>query len=293
LRASTENRERERREGEIDLGEVFAKLWLRRWWVVSGAVPFIVAFGAAAFLMTPIYRATTVLVPATVDRSGMGTLGSTLGQLSGLAALAGINIGPGQSQTEESLAVLRSRELTERFIRDKELMPDLFPRRWNQKLKTWKGPEDDWPTPAEAYEYFDEKIRTISQDKKTGLITMDIEWKDPDEAAQWANELVARLNAEMRARAVGSTSAAVGYLEKELAATSTVDTREAISRLMEAQINQRMFANVTEEYALRVVDRAMPPDPKDVVRPKKLALLALGLVLGLVCGSFVVLVKEA
>jgi uncharacterized protein involved in exopolysaccharide biosynthesis len=223
----------------------------------------------------------------------MGTLGSTLGQLSGLAALAGINIGPGQSQTEESLAVLRSRELTERFIRDKELMPDLFPRRWNQKLKTWKGPEDDWPTPAEAYEYFDEKIRTISQDKKTGLITMDIEWKDPDEAAQWANELVARLNAEMRARAVGSTSAAVGYLEKELAATSTVDTREAISRLMEAQINQRMFANVTEEYALRVVDRAMPPDPKDVVRPKKLALLALGLVLGLVCGSFVVLVKEA
>ena len=40
----------------------------------------------------------------------------------------------------------------------------------------------------------------------------------------------------------------MGYLQKELAATVDVTTREAISRLMENQIKQEMLAHVTEEY---------------------------------------------
>ncbi len=45
---------------------------------------------------------------------------------------------------------------------------------------------------------------------------------------------------------------------------------------MEAQINQRMIANVTQEYALRVVDRALPADPKDVLRPEQAAVRRAG-----------------
>ena len=87
-----------------------------------------------------------------------------------------------------------------------------------------------------------------------------------------------------------STNLSVGYLEKELEATSTIETRLAINRLMEAQINQRMLANVTQEYAFRVVDRALPPEPDDAVGPRKLVLLALGPSVGLIFGVFAVLV---
>jgi uncharacterized protein involved in exopolysaccharide biosynthesis len=62
---------------------------------------------------------------------------------------------------------------------------------------------------------------------------------------------------------------------------------------MEAQINQRMYANVTQEYSLRVIDRAMPSDPKDVARPKKLMLLALGVTLGFALGALGVLAAPA
>ncbi len=102
-------------------------------------------------------------------------------------------------------------------------------------------------------------MRSVSKDKQTGLITLAIEWRDPVQAASWANELVARLNAEMRARAIARTSASIDYLQKELANTSEVETKRAMDRVMEAQINKRMLATVTEEYALRVVDRALPP----------------------------------
>jgi uncharacterized protein involved in exopolysaccharide biosynthesis len=61
-------------------------------------------------------------------------------------------------------------------------------------------------------------------------------------------------------------------LEKELAATPLVETRLAIGRLWESQVNQRMVANVTKEYALRVVDRALPPDEEEPIRPRRLFL---------------------
>ena len=255
------------RNGDIDLRLVVKRLWERRLWIIAGACISTIVFAAAAFLMTPIYRASTVLVSASTDRSSVDSLGGALGQLGSLASLVGINIGSGGSQVEEALAVLKSREFTEAFIRDKNLLPVLFYKRWDNSTHSWirKG-----PTLAKAYKFFNEKVRTVSQDKKTGLVTKpEIEWKDREIAAQWANELVARLNAEMRRRAIFSTNAAIGYLQRELANTTVVDTRQTINRLMEAQINQRMVANVTEQYAFRVVDRALVPDRSDMARPKR------------------------
>jgi uncharacterized protein involved in exopolysaccharide biosynthesis len=265
----------------IDLRAIIACLWLRRWWIMASILLCGSLFVAVAFVMTPIYRATTVFVPASVGRPGGGNLlGGALGSLGDLASLAGVNIGGGANEAEEGLAVLRSRQFTEAFIRDENLMPKLFPNKWDAPRQQWKSDVVP-PTPGQAYKYFNTAIRSILQDKKTGLITMQIDWRDRLDATRWANELMVRLNAEMRARAIAKADASVGYLEEELNKTSVVGTRDAISRLMEAQIRQRMIANVTQEYAFRVVDAAIAPDNKDVLKPKKAVILASGLALGL------------
>jgi uncharacterized protein involved in exopolysaccharide biosynthesis len=278
----------------FDLRSIVTKLWARRWWIVVSVVVFTGAFAAVAFLMTPVYRATTVLVPASSNSSNLAGLTSALGQLGGLASLAGISLNSGEAaQTEEALAVLRSREFTEGFIRDQQLMPVLFAGKWDAAKGQWVGPKEKWPTPAQGFKFFDRKVRTITQDRKTGLIMVNVEWRDPKLAADWANGLIVRLNAEMRSRAITKTNASVGYLREELGATSEIDTRQAINRLMEAQINQRMLANVTKEYALRVVDTALPPDPRDFVKPKRLLLLALGPTLGGMFAVLVILLADA
>jgi LPS O-antigen subunit length determinant protein (WzzB/FepE family) len=133
----------------------------------------------------------------------------------------------------------------------------------------------------------------VSRDRLTGLITMHIEWRDPVQAANWANLLVQRVNEEMRSRAIAKSTASLGFLENELVRSSAVETRQAINRLIEGQINQRMLANVTQEYAFRTVDRALPPDSRDRVRPNKPLLLLFGAVVGFFLGVFVVLVKSA
>jgi uncharacterized protein involved in exopolysaccharide biosynthesis len=242
--------------------------------------------------MRPVYVSQTVLAPAPLDTKGLsGGLGSSLGSLGGLAALAGLG-GANGGATEEALAVLRSREFTEQFIREKNLLPVLYPDLWDVKSRGWAVDVARQPSYARAFEYFDKKVREVESDKRTGLVTLKIEWHDPAVAASWANDMVSKLNTEMRARAMRDSNAAIGYLEKELAATSTVETRLAIGRLMEAQINHRMIASVTQEYSFRVMDRAMPADPRDKIRPKKSLLAALGLMFGAVIGAIIALIRD-
>ncbi len=267
----------------IDLRYLWAVIYDRRWWIAGSIGFFSAVFVTVAFLMTPIYRAVVVMVPAAQER-GQGSLSAALEQFGGLASLAGINVGGSSLETEEALAVLRSREFGERFIVERGLIPKFFPKTWDEAAKQWKVPENKRPTPARAFRYFDRNVRTVSQDKKTGLVSLEIDWKDRLEAADWANELVRRLNSEMRERAIARANAHLGYLDKALETVSTIETREAISRLTESQIKQRMLANVSQEYALRVIDKALPADRDDPARPRKVILAAVGFALGMFIG---------
>jgi len=274
----------------VDLRAAIARIVAGRWWVLASVIVFAVGFAIAEIETIPIYRASTVLIPASQERNSLSsTLSSTLGQLGGIASLAGVNLASSDAATEEALAVMQSRQFTEHFINDLDLMPELFAGKWDAATRTWKP---DWwghvPTPARAVKYFNRKIRTVIRDKRSNLVTLQIDWRNREEAAAWANLLAQRLNAEMRTRAIDQ-AASLSYLEKELESTSVVETRDSISRLIETQVKQRMLANVTQEYAFRIVDKAMAPDSDDSIWPGKLIFFVGGPLLGLVVGIMGVL----
>ncbi len=268
---------------ESDAREFFERLKPRRWKVLASTLICAALAATAAFIMTPYWESKIVMVPARNDKTG--GLKSTLDSLGGLAAMAGVDLKAGDEQTQEALGVLKGRQFTEAFIVDKGLMPELFAKKWDPIAKRWKGPPEKWPTINKAYEMFDERIRTIDNNKKSGLITMGITWKNRDEAADWANEMVARLNAVMRARAIEQSSKNIGYLQGELANANYVEIRDAINHLIESQIRDKMVATATEEYAFRVVDRGYVSDQDEPARPKTLLMIAAGVVLGFIIGA--------
>lgn len=273
----------------VDFRALGARMVARWRLVVAIVALFTAGFAAAAFLMTPVYRATTVLAPASNQSSGRGLLNSALGDLGGLAALAGISVGSSDAQTEEALAVLKSRQLTESFVQEWNLMPKLFASSWDAANQRWKpGLHRGPPTLAKAFKQFDRNIRSVTSDKKTGLVTLQIDWKDRNEAAQWANDLVRRVNEEMRSRAIAQADASMAYLQKEAQAAQTVTERDAIGRLMDTEIKQRMVAAVSREYAFRVVDAALPPDKDDPLRPQKKVLTIAGFLIGVLIALAVV-----
>jgi len=143
----------------------------------------------------------------------------------------------------------------------------------------------------EAYAKFDKRVRHIREDRSTGLITLSIEWEDPDTAAQWANELVSSVNATLRQQAVEASNQAIAYLRVQLAQTSVVELQQVLHRLIEVEMKKIILANVNEAFAFKVIDPATAPE--EPFRPKVLLMVTLSTVLGLMLGVVLVLILNA
>jgi uncharacterized protein involved in exopolysaccharide biosynthesis len=233
---------------------------------------------AAAFLMTPIYRSQVLLAP--VPEAAEGSISGTAGQLADLAGFAGLDLRRSGGK-EEAVALLRSRILVERFIQEHDLLPVLFPEEWDSGQKAWAVDDpEEAPTLGDAYEFFDERIRRVEEDRKTGLVMLTIEWRDRQLAAAWANALVASVNRYTRQRAVQEAEKSLDYLNRELAKTNVVGIQQVLYRLIEAEVKNITLANVREEYSFRVVDPPAIADADAYIKPQRALIIALGLLLG-------------
>jgi len=276
---------------EIDLAAWFAFGRRHRLTLALAALVGLALGSAHAVLGTRWYLAEVRFVSVSDDGSGMMEGGSPIG---GLAALAGVNLGMlGGSNREEALAVLRSRAVLDGFVTRKQLLPTLFSGEWDAEAKRWKHDDPaDHPTLSDAYKLFERRIWGIDDDKRTGIITLSIMFKDREVAAAWANELVAEVNTKLRARAVEEAQRGLKYLNDELEKTGSMELRQMIFGLVENQMNRIMIANVRDEYAFKIIDPAIAPDPDDYVRPRGPIEGIGGLLFGLFIGVAIGLARD-
>jgi capsular polysaccharide biosynthesis protein len=133
------------------------------------------------------------------------------------------------------------------------------------------------------------RIRFVSENQKTGLVTLTMEWTDPQVSADWAMNLVAYANEEIRAKAIAEANERLEFLERALAETEVVEVRQVIYSLLEGQTKALMLANTRGEYAFKVLDPAFAPDHDDPTSPNKMLIIAAGLVLGILLGAILAL----
>jgi capsular polysaccharide biosynthesis protein len=267
----------------VNLSDYWNILAHHRWLVAAITIAVLAAATAAAFLIPPVYRAEIVFVPVEEEDPG-SALSALASQLGSLAMVAGLE-GGGGPHKDKAIATLLSRTFTKLFIEDQQLMPILFADEWDSPNQTW-FPDDplDIPSQWDAYELFETDIRFISEDPLTGIITLRIEWTDPNLAALWANDLMQQLNEHMRQAAVDEATKSIEYLKTELEKTSVVEIQQSIYRLIETQINNVMLANVNEQYAFKIIDPAIVPDADKFVWPNRPLFIGGGLVVGIFLG---------
>lgn len=270
-------------KSEINLADIWHTLREGRRRIVLITLATALLATVVAFVITPIYQAQVLLSPVTDDQGNAGS--SVTSQLGGLAALAGINVnGTASSSKDEAIAVLQSRVLTDLYVKENNLLPILFASDWDQDKNAWKDSDpEDIPTLWDAFKLIEKKVRKVDVDKKTGLVTLSVEWKDPELAARWAAGLVARTNAYLRQQAVQHVENNLAYLQEQAKAATSVELQQAIYRLMEAEVKKGMLANANAEFAFKVIDPPVVPEEK--VRPKRLVIIFLGGILGLIASS--------
>jgi uncharacterized protein involved in exopolysaccharide biosynthesis len=278
-------------DDQINLGELFGILWRGKWQILIVAFVFGSSAALAAWLLPKSYRATTVL--SAVSNAGSNQLGaasSVLSQLGGFASLAGISVG-GDSKKSESIAVLQSEAITEKYIVENNLLPVLFERAWDKTQGKWKPTDPKRiPTLWKANEFFKKRVRNVLPDAKTGLVTLTITWRDPQTAAKWANDLVATTNDYLRGRAIEETERNISYLNDQALKTNVVEARQAIYKILESEISKGMIARGSKEFAFKILDPAFAPDKP--ISPDPPLWISVGTFGGLLLSSAVVFLRS-
>lgn len=265
--------------------DVVRVLWSRAIFIIAWTLALALAGYGASLALTPIFRAEVLATPVLEDRSPFGALSAQFGSFAELTGLLP------QGSRAAAVATLKSRSLTEEFLAEKNLLPLLFESEWNAQEKRWKS-DDPNKVPAmwDAYRLFDRDIRKLQEDRKTGLVILAIEWRDPVAAAEWANDLVRRANARLQKDSIEEGQKVITYLERQLALGSrAVEVQRALYSLIEAETKKIAVAHAREEFGFKVIDDAVPP--KRRIRPSRKLMALTGLILGLMGSSLWVLVR--
>ena len=296
-------------DDEIDLLELWNILWKGKWLIIAITVVFAVGSVFYALSLSDIYRTEVLLSPANAEGSSGGGLSGGLGQLGGLASLAGVNLGSTSvvTQKDRALAIMQSRffikdffarhDLVVAFMGSKpgestgtvEIDPELYDAVNQQWVREVSPPKIAIPSDEEVYEAFSELLQ-IAEDNETRLITVSIEWYDPNQIKNWAGWLIEDLNRYMREDALSESQRAINYLTEQLQKTSLVDMRNVFFNLIEEQTQKVMLADVREEYAFGILDPAVIPEEKSA--PGRTLICILGTLLGGMLSLLFVLLKH-
>ena len=294
-------------DDEIDLKELFGVLWAGKILIVAITAIFAIGSVLVALSIPNQYKATAVLAPAQADGGG---LSSALGQLGGLASLAGVTIGEGSSsESQIAQEIMKSWSFVESFIADNNLEVEVYAAKgWSKSsgelmidddvydidTQAWLLEDDETgelvpPTSWELFKRFDEML-SVSQDKTSGLVSVSLEYYSPIFAKEWLDLYIAAINQHMQARQVAKVSRNITYLEAQIAKTSIAEMREVFYTIIEEQTKNKMVAEASPDYAFVAVSPSMVPEEKS--KPSRGLISILGASFGLLLGLIVVMVRH-
>ncbi|MDR9499880.1 MAG: Wzz/FepE/Etk N-terminal domain-containing protein [Hydrogenovibrio sp.] len=306
-------------DDEIDLLELWQGLMARKWLIMG--LTFLVTFVSAvvAINMTPQYESSVLIAPA----GGEGG-NDLMAKYGGLASMAGISLPGGEggvSKVAEAKAILKSHRFLSAFVERHQLKPILFEKQWDAATEAWQTPEEpglvsqakttliDWlrageepekatpakdptlapgePSMQKAVNLFKNQI-TLSDDKETGMLTVTVEWQDPELAQAWASKLVQSVDQLLRQKAMTESREVIDYLQDQLETIRLTDIRDMALKMIEEEMKQLTFARVKPEYVFKVLDPAIVPE--EPTKPKKPLIVAVGFVLGGMLSVFLALI---
>jgi len=288
---------------EIDLSDLIKALVKGKWIILATTALFIAASVFYALSLPNVYKSEVTLVPSS-ESGGL----NIPGQLGGLAALAGVNLGgKGGDKTALAIEILKSREFLGRFIEENDLyIPVMATKGWNraadkllinneiydENQKMWvrevEEPFQPKPSILETITEF-KKLISISQDKMSGMVKLTVEYYSPIIAKNWADALVKQINEEMRNRDSAEAEKSINYLNQQIENTNLSEMRSMLFTLIEEQMKTKMLAHARQEYVLKTIDAAVIAELKS--GPKRALIVVMAAIFGLVLSMMIVILR--
>lgn len=264
--------------------------------------------GLTYSIMTPnLYRSSVLLYP-TLEENSTG-MSAIAGKLSGLAALSGFGFNSSNQNTEKSIAILKSKQFILSFINQNDLKKKIFYEKWDDVHGEWESPGmlkkalhefkgvfggvgelSSEPSDLDAYRLFLNDHFEVYEDKKVGLITLRVTAYNSNDSAEWAEEIVKKINEYIRQRDKQEAEDSIKFLENEIRKTNVVSVKQSLFELVQVNLKTMMMANVRSEYAFEIIDKPMIPDRK--YWPNRTLICVFSIFLGAMVGVLIAFYKS-
>ena len=294
-------------DDEIDLRELFYVLLEGKWIIVSLTAFASIVGVIYSLSLSNIYESKAMLVPENPS-SGIS---EALGSYGGLAGLAGISLPSGGDEGNSAKAIQKIVSLSffENNILPNINLPDLMAvKSWNSKtnivafdeniydtssnswIRDFSYPQQQIPSSQESFEVFKIKHLSLSEDKKSGFITLSIKHQSPFVAKQWAELVVDEVNAFYRQKDKSESEKAVSYLNQQISMTGLSEIKLVLAQLLQEEIKKLTLVEANQYYVFDYIDPPAVMEKKS--EPKRSLICILSALFGGILSIVLVLIRH-
>lgn len=275
--------------------------------IIISITSLISIIGLIYSLLTPnIYESTAILVPS----QSSSNISGAFQNYGSLANLAGINL-PTQeieSNSVKAFEKLSSLSFFENNILPNIFLPDLMAiKSWDYKsnklsydesiykidsnvwVRDFSHPRKQIPSAQESYKFFQENIINLTEDIKTGFVTLSVKHQSPYIAKEWADLIIKEINAYYRQKDKIEAQKAIDFLDSKMALTDLSEIKQAIAELLKQSIQKLTLIEAKTFYVYDVID---PPAIMELrSEPFRILIFFISTLLGMVLSIFLALFK--
>ena len=125
---------------------------------------------------------------------------------------------------------------------------------------------------------------------KTNLITISVEHISPIFAKEFLELIINESNELLRNKDLRESSAAIAFLNTEIPKSSLITMKDAISKLVQSQLEKQMLSRINTEYILKIIEPPFIPEKKS--RPSRALICILGTMFGGILAIIWVLMRH-
>lgn len=292
---------------EVDFNVLFDVIWKGKKLIALITILFSIGAVAFSFTLPNIYQSRSLLSPISEDDN----LNSVLSSYSSLGNLAGINIGSkdGDSNPAKAIEKIQSLSFFTNNILPNIFLPDLMAvKSWepynnstiydrklydtsSQKwVRDFKYPQKQIPSAQESFKIFIDEHLEVSEDKKSGFVSISINHKSPYIAQEWSDLIVKEVNNYFRVKDKAEAEAALQYLNKQISQTNLTEIKQAIAQLLQQKTKQLSLIEVSEFYVFDYIDPPAIMEKK--FKPNRAVICVAFFFIGFISGLLVVLYRH-
>ena len=284
-------------DDEIDFRELFNVLWTAKKLIIQITAIFAIGSVVISLSLNNHYKSESLFLARSASEN------QGLSQYSSLAAMAGITLPSSrEDKAAQMIELIKSRKFVKHLITFENILPSILAAKsynnstqellFNQKLyesetKTWKN--NEIPSYLKAHKAYIGML-SITQDKKTGFISINIEHISPVFAKDFLELIIRESNELLRKKDMEESKQGLEYLTSELSKTPFVELKESINALIEVQLETQMLAQINQDYILIEIEPPFIPEQKS--KPSRTFICVLGTMLGGMLSVLIVLIRH-